>query len=604
MREERERQRNKAQFRIIAVVILAIASIIAEWTEAATSAVVINSPTNGSIVSGTVNITLTVGATVPRAQVYVDSKPQAATPPNTIAWDSSRVPDGWHIVTAKAYDKSNQLIGVTSASVFVWATAKPAPGSMAYYVDPAGNDSNAGTSQSKPWRTVARVNAARLRAGDVVYFRRNGIWRETLQPAAGGGPGYPIIFSAYASGSRPIITGSDLVTGWSPSGGIYRAALAQQPYNVYIDGGPRWGLLRACCTAGTSCAATGKCAIGPMKAGSWSWNPAQSRLSVWLADGSNPAAHTVEAATRIYGFRLVANGGEKSNVAVEQLTFRRTGGYGVYLYSGAAGGRGLAGVEIRNTTVQQTGTGQVDSGSYYNGIHYSQGAELATSPRFINNVISYSGGHGNAINCQNADGAKIIGNRADHFNHHGFDTKSSSSVLIENNVAHDSSEANGIYQEYCARGSILRNVLYNLSGSVSGRGSGIQIDVGSTAARVINNSIKNVRTGIYIANSASVVNNAIAQASRAAVAAANGGVFSHNNWGASPAFYLRGTRLTFLQWQSSTGEVGDIAVNPLWTAPSGGNFALLPNSPCIDAGTRVGLPFNGSDPDIGAVESP
>jgi nitrous oxidase accessory protein NosD len=47
------------------------------------------------------------------------------------------------------------------------------------------------------------------------------------------------------------------------------------------------------------------------------------------------------------------------------------------------------------------------------------------------------------------------------------------------------------------------------SGLVSGRRSGIQIDVGSTGASIYNNSINTVRAGIYLINAAAAVENNI-----------------------------------------------------------------------------------------------
>lgn len=41
----------------------------------------------------------------------------------------------------------------------------------------------------------------------------------------------------------------------------------------------------------------------------------------------------------------------------------------------------------------------------------------------------------------------------------------------------------------------------------------------------------------------------------------------------------------------------------LWTDPANGNFTLKPGSPAIDACSNIGLPFNGSAPDCGALES-
>ncbi len=54
-----------------------------------------------------------------------------------------------------------------------------------------------------------------------------------------------------------------------------------------------------------------------------------------------------------------------------------------------------------------------------------------------------------------------------------------------------------------------------------------------------------------------------------------------------------------------TGDTGNNNlnnVNPLFVNPSQGDFQLQANSPCIDAGLYIGLPYNGSAPDIGCFE--
>src|SRR5688500_6573423 len=40
-----------------------------------------------------------------------------------------------------------------------------------YYVSPTGNDSNAGTSSSKPWKTLQRVNAQNFSPGTSILFQ-------------------------------------------------------------------------------------------------------------------------------------------------------------------------------------------------------------------------------------------------------------------------------------------------------------------------------------------------------------------------------------------------------------------------------------------------
>ena len=52
----------------------------------------------------------------------------------------------------------------------------------------------------------------------------------------------------------------------------------------------------------------------------------------------------------------------------------------------------------------------------------------------------------------------------------------------------------------------------------------------------------------------------------------------------------------------ATGNHNLNDVNPLFVNASQGDFHLQANSPCIDAGLDIGLPYNGSAPDMGCYE--
>lgn len=83
-----------------------------------------------------------------------------------------------------------------------------------YYVDATGgDDANSGQTPTLAWKTIAKVNAATLVAGQSVGFKRGETWRETLTPGQSGAAGSPITFAAYGSGAKPIISGADVVTG-------------------------------------------------------------------------------------------------------------------------------------------------------------------------------------------------------------------------------------------------------------------------------------------------------------------------------------------------------------------------------------------------------
>lgn len=77
-----------------------------------------------------------------------------------------------------------------------------------YYVDAInGMDSNDGLSPDRAWKTIEKVNSAKLNPGDSVLLRRGESWREQLVPQSGDETGY-ITYGAYGDGDKPMLLGS------------------------------------------------------------------------------------------------------------------------------------------------------------------------------------------------------------------------------------------------------------------------------------------------------------------------------------------------------------------------------------------------------------
>lgn len=77
-----------------------------------------------------------------------------------------------------------------------------------YFVDSAnGDDMNDGRSPETAWRSLQKVNEAVLLPGDILRFRRGGLWRGSLVPHSGS-PGRPVTYTTYGVGSKPIIQNS------------------------------------------------------------------------------------------------------------------------------------------------------------------------------------------------------------------------------------------------------------------------------------------------------------------------------------------------------------------------------------------------------------
>jgi len=109
-----------------------------------------------------------------------------------------------------------------------------------YYVSSAsGNDSNNGTSQSTPWRTIDRVNQSTyaIVPGDQVLFQRGGVYRGEIIWGVSGTASAPVVYGAYGTGVDPVINGAKLVTGWTQhSGNIYKANVGMRVDYVYVNG--------------------------------------------------------------------------------------------------------------------------------------------------------------------------------------------------------------------------------------------------------------------------------------------------------------------------------------------------------------------------------
>jgi hypothetical protein len=95
---------------------------------------------------------------------------------------------------------STRLVG-TGAAVAAVLFGTSSALAQTYYIDPAGNDSNSGTSEAEAWKTLANLGSAR---GDV-YFKAGGQWETSSGLRVSG-----VTYACYGDGAPPLIrvTGS------------------------------------------------------------------------------------------------------------------------------------------------------------------------------------------------------------------------------------------------------------------------------------------------------------------------------------------------------------------------------------------------------------
>jgi Right handed beta helix region len=94
------------------------------------------------------------------------------------------------------------VVALLAVTVLGLAYARGPRAATTYYVSPRGSDSNRGTSQSAAWRTVARVNSARVRPGDTVLFHGGATFSDDdLTGNRGGASGRSITYGSYGPGN-------------------------------------------------------------------------------------------------------------------------------------------------------------------------------------------------------------------------------------------------------------------------------------------------------------------------------------------------------------------------------------------------------------------
>ncbi|MBU3027569.1 right-handed parallel beta-helix repeat-containing protein [Zobellia galactanivorans] len=100
-----------------------------------------------------------------------------------------------------------------------------------YYLSASGNDSNSGTSEASPWKTINKLNSVKnsIKPGDVIHFNRGDVFYGSLDlKGKKGSSGKTIVLKSYGSGDKAIIRASVKINNWTRhSGNIWKANLAK-----------------------------------------------------------------------------------------------------------------------------------------------------------------------------------------------------------------------------------------------------------------------------------------------------------------------------------------------------------------------------------------
>lgn len=91
--------------------------------------------------------------------------------------------------------------------VFLWQAA--ALSAATYYVDSAsGRDANPGSSPSRAWQSLSKINSTTFQPGDRILLRAGSTWTGQLWPKGSGAAGRPILIDRYGGPSNPVIHGA------------------------------------------------------------------------------------------------------------------------------------------------------------------------------------------------------------------------------------------------------------------------------------------------------------------------------------------------------------------------------------------------------------
>ena len=156
-------------------------------TSAPTSAaVVITAPGTQVHVEGTITFSAIKSAACQWINFYIDGNYIASSPPSSILWDSTSVPDGAHTLSVKGFDSSSNLLanpsvvvmvdnGAGLASPTITPTPVPTPKPTATNASPTATPSASATPTHDPLRPTNDIPNAKMPSAAELTAFHNGV---------------------------------------------------------------------------------------------------------------------------------------------------------------------------------------------------------------------------------------------------------------------------------------------------------------------------------------------------------------------------------------------------------------------------------------------
>ncbi|MFC1558396.1 right-handed parallel beta-helix repeat-containing protein, partial [candidate division KSB1 bacterium] len=502
-------------------------------------------------------------------------------------------------------NKKNIINDLTSL-VFVLTvclfTSNSDLGAANYYISSGtGDDSNSGLSVSSPWKTIEKVNNISFSPGDSILFKRGEVWREQLSVNSSGSSSGYITYSAYGSGNKPVIMGSDAVTGWSYySTNNWTADITNEPFNMFFvgaDGDINWGFKESSREALND---------------HYEWYWSVGKLYIYSGSDPDTTYDSIEAVIRSYGIGLAY--GTRSYICVSDFEMKHQKDRGIMMGRHAV--TQSTNWIIQNNTIHHIGERVAEDGD---GIAY-----YAMDAVIRNNIIYETGAHGiYLISYESPCNNNIIEhNTVYNCYHTGIDVMGYGGALdnttIRYNILYYTDDFNKTDFDYVANTS---NAIY-LSGPYShltnatihnnlvfnAIGGGIHIGKDTYNINIYNNTLYKSRDSwsspIYTTTEGSVtiMNNIGMNGGSASVKIINNisnKIMDYNCWYQAPGenSNIVYAETYYSNWDSyqnaSDFDSHSINVDPLLVSPSTNplnfDFHLKSGSPCINRGVDVGL---------------
>jgi hypothetical protein len=540
-------------------------------------------------------------------------------------------------------------LGIVVAFSLLLGFAKPggqAPAGRVLYVALDGNDANNG-SVSAPWRTIGKAASAAV-AGDTVIIR-GGTYAESLVPAnAGKNESSRIVFKA-APGEVVVLDGGTgpLQGGWTDEGhGIYSRPMDGIVYGVFqdtyeavgkhanlwdmgrynvLDSNPNFEIHDFDPTHDWYDA---NGTLLPKHDGFSQFKHANGVLRVRTYDGSHPDAHNIRAARKEIGIDITG----KRYITVEGIRVRH--------FKYCVGITQSPSTRLVNCDIRYAA---------WTAVWLTSSNDSEVLNCVIQGGGSWLGHYEDSVNMSGTDRARWEGNDISYGGHGTFLILGGSGFILRNNYIHDAGGSLLTMKESANNGLIELNVLARAPTSSEVRihkvpHAGFQL-TGSNNTFRRNVFYKSGFGALISTNESEYCNNNTFYGSEAdgiqleGYAASNrgrlnGNLFKNNIVAGSGWFELRldlpgGDTTNFWDnrfeancfwgaglraWTSTVSVSGaqarwpaaftrNVAVDPRFANVAADDYRLQPDSPLINAGANVGLPYAGSAPDIGAYET-